>query len=71
MLTLQYHNLIDKFDSLFFKQSSENKNRINKYENAISILNLPVQSVIVFENEMQEIEDAVSAGISIDNIISL
>jgi beta-phosphoglucomutase-like phosphatase (HAD superfamily) len=68
IMTLNYHNLADKFDDLLFRQSSENQNRINKYKNAISCLSLSAQTVIVFENEKQEINDAVDAGISVNNI---
>jgi len=34
-------------------------------------LSLKAQTIIVFENEKQEIEDALLSGISIDNILSL
>jgi phosphoglycolate phosphatase-like HAD superfamily hydrolase len=69
--TLKYHNLTDKFCDKFFRVPSEKNNRINKYKNVISCLNLSTQSVIVFENEKQEIDDAISAGISANNIFSL
>jgi beta-phosphoglucomutase len=71
MMTLNYHNLTDKFSSLFFKPISDNENRMNKYKNIISSLTLSAQTIIVFENEKQEIEDAILAGISINNILSL
>ena len=71
MKTLCYHNLIDKFSHLFFRQSSEKENRINKYKNAINLMSLSAYKVIVFENEKQEIEDAILAGISGNNILSL
>ena len=70
LMTLNHHNLTDKFSNLFFRQVSDNEKRINKYKNAISSLNLPTQTIIVFENEKQEIEDAILAGISINNILS-
>lgn len=71
LITLNYHKVVDKFNDFFFRQSFENRIRINKYKNAISCLNLSVKNVIVFENEKQEIDDAINAGISIHNIISL
>ena len=71
LMTLNYYNLTDKFSNLIFRQMSDNESRMNKYKNAISSLNLSVQTVIVFENEKQEIEDAKLAGISINNILSL
>lgn len=71
MNTLNYHNLSDKFSSKFFRRISVNENRMNKYKNVISILNISTQNILVFENETQEINDAKSAGISINNILSL
>lgn len=71
ILTLEYHKLIDKFSHLFFKQISDKDNRVNKYKNALNKLNVSAQTVIAFENEKIEIEDAKLAGIPIDNIISL
>lgn len=71
VLTLEYHKLIDKFSHLFFKQLGDKDNRVNKYKNALNSLSLSAQTVIAFENEKIEIEDAKLAGIPIDNIISL
>lgn len=71
LMTLDYHNLTDKFSHLFFRQISDNGKRVNKYINAITSLNLLAQTVIVFENEKPEIEDAIFAGISINNILSI
>jgi len=71
ILTLEYHKLIDKFSHLLFKNNIDKDNRVNKYKNALNILNLSAQNVIAFENEKIEIEDAKLAGIPIDNIISL
>lgn len=71
VLTLEYHKLMDKFSYLFFKQITDNGKRVNKYKNAINSLSLSAQTVIAFENEKVEINDAILAGIPIDNIISL
>ncbi|WP_299385684.1 HAD hydrolase-like protein [uncultured Lacinutrix sp.] len=71
LITLSYHNLTDKFSNIFFRKVSENKKRINKYKNAISSLSLSAQTVIVFENETLEIEDAILAGIFAKNIIKI
>ncbi|MEC4005930.1 HAD hydrolase-like protein [Flavobacterium sp. SUN052] len=71
LMTLNYHNLTDKFSNIFFRQISDDTNRINKYKNALTSLSLSAQTVIVFENEKPEIEDAIFAGISINNILSL
>ena len=71
LMTLNYHKLTDKFSNIFFRNLSDNGHRINKYKNAITNLSLSTQSVIVFENERTEIEDAILAGIPINKIISL
>lgn len=71
LMTLNYYNLTDKFSNLFFRQISDNESRMNKYKNAITSLSLSAQTVVVFENENQEIEDAKLAGISIYNILSI
>ncbi|MAN29412.1 MULTISPECIES: HAD family hydrolase [Mesonia] len=71
MLTLNYHNLTKKFCNLFFGNYSDNNKRINKYENAISIMGLSPHNIIVFENESQEIEYANKAGIVMSNILSI
>ena len=44
---------------------------INKFENALKTLELEPQMIIVFENEQFEIDEAVKAGIPIENIISV
>lgn len=71
VLTLEYHKLIDKFNHLFFKESDDKANRVNKYKNALNNMSLSAHIVVAFENEKVEIEDAKLAGIPIANIISL
>ena len=71
ILTLEYHKLTDNFSHLFFKQIEDKDTRVNKYKIALNNLGLSAQIVIAFENEKIEIEDAILAGIPIDNIISL
>lgn len=71
LMILDYHNLSDKFSNVFFRNISDNGNRINKYKNAISSLNLSAQTIIVFENERPEIEDAILAGILNKNILNI
>ncbi len=70
LMTLDYHNLTDKFSNLFFRNISDNGKRINKFKNAILSLSIPAQTIIVFENERLEIEDAINAGILTENIIT-
>jgi FMN phosphatase YigB (HAD superfamily) len=66
---LNYYNITDKFNHIFCRQSFDDKTRSNKYSNALANLNIFPQSVIVFENEKNEIHDAIKAGIPIRNII--
>lgn len=70
IMTLNFHELYNYFKQTFFRQLGD-KSKINKYKNAIIKLNISPDSVLVFENEESEIEDAVNAGILIDNIIVL
>lgn len=69
--TLEYHGLTDKFSNLFFRQFSSNNEKINKFQNAIQSLGLSPDTVIAFENEKTEIEDAIEAGIIGYNIVKL
>lgn len=71
ILTLEYHKLTDMFSHILYRQISDNENHINKYKNAIKSLSLSAQTIIVFENEKTEIDDAILAGISINNIYIL
>lgn len=66
--TLKFHNIFDKFDHIFYRQFSENEEKINKYQFAISSLEIAPNNIIVFENEDQEIKDAMIAGIPNSNI---
>lgn len=68
-LTLNYHGLKDKLSYIFYRQPDSTKT--NKYENAISQLNISANSVIVFENEKSEIDNALFAGIPIQNIVNI
>jgi beta-phosphoglucomutase-like phosphatase (HAD superfamily) len=71
VITLNYHNLIDKFTHIFFRTSIDKDSYINKFENALINLKISPKFVLVFENETAEIEDAIKAGIPITNIISI
>ena len=71
LMTLTYHNLINKFDHKIFRMSIDNNRFINKFEHAINIFNLKPQIVIVFENDEFEINEAVKSGIPIENILKL
>lgn len=67
MTTLKHFSLEDKFSNIFCKEFDDNKNKVNKFQNAISKLGIPPNLVIVFENEKVEIEAAKQAGIEIIN----
>ncbi len=71
LITLKFHNLTDKFNDVFYRQISDSETRINKYINAISSLSISAQTVIVFEDDKNEIEDAKLAGIPIINILNI
>ena len=71
LMTLEYHKLIDNFSYKFYKQITDNNDKINKYSNALISLEIPPTSVLVFENEKSEINTAILAGIPFQNIISI
>ena len=70
LATLNYHGLTDKFSKLFFREF-DNNSVVNKFQNAISILGVSPESIIAFENEGNEIADAMKAGIQHINPIIL
>ncbi len=61
--TLKYFGLDDIFSNIFYREFSDNEEKVNKFQNAISKLGVPPKLVIAFENEEIEIEDAKNAGI--------
>jgi beta-phosphoglucomutase-like phosphatase (HAD superfamily) len=65
--TLNHFGLKDKFTDIFYRTFDENNKKVNKFEKALSILSVPPNIVIAFENEELEIADAKSAGIKIIN----
>lgn len=71
LLTLSYYGLTDKFSNIFYRQLTDNEEKINKFQYAISILDISPKSVIAFENEEIEIDDAMLAGIPYENIINI
>lgn len=68
--TLNHFGLIDKFTNVFYRMFDDNK-KVNKFENALSILGVPPNIVIAFENEETEKLDAIQAGIPCENIYDL
>lgn len=65
--TLNYHGLTDKFTKIFCREFSPNGEKINKFQTAITVLGVPPNTVVAFENEETEISDAIKAGIVIIN----
>ena len=68
-MTLNHFGLTDKFDEIFYRQISNNNERINKFKNAIMKLGVPPKLIVVFESEEIEIAFAKEAGIEIINPI--
>ena len=71
IMTLNQHDLTNKFTHKFFRKSIDNDFHINKFENALTSLNLNPKAVIVFENDVFEIEEAINAGIPKENIYTI
>lgn len=69
--TLDHFGLTDQFHHIFYRKFSNNEEKINKFQNAITALNILPDKVIAFENEESEIDDARIAGIQIINPVSL
>lgn len=66
LTTLNYFGLADKFNNIFFRLTN-NDEKINKFQNAITKLGVLPNLVIAFENEEIEIAYAKQAGIEIIN----
>jgi len=71
IMTLNYHGLTDKFKHKIFRKSIDKDKHVNKFENALNILELEPQMIILFENEQFEFDEAVKAGIPTNNIINI
>jgi beta-phosphoglucomutase-like phosphatase (HAD superfamily) len=71
ILTLNQHCLTDKFKHKIFRKSIDKDYHVNKFRNALSYLNLNPNNVVVFENELFEIDEALKAGIPESNIITI
>lgn len=68
LTTLNHFGIVDKFSYIFYRQFAVNGKKINKFQNALTILGVPPNTVIAFENEEAEIADAIEAGIALNNI---
>ncbi|MCX7878516.1 MAG: HAD hydrolase-like protein [Ignavibacteria bacterium] len=67
---LHYHKLNGFFHKKFFREMGSDGVYVNKFKKALKSLSVSTESVIVFENSVSEIEDAIRAGISKESIIS-
>jgi beta-phosphoglucomutase len=71
LTTLNHFGLSDKFSDFFYRQFAPCNKKINKFQNAISILGVPPNIIVAFENEETEILDAMQVGILRENIFNL
>lgn len=71
MTTLAHHDLLDYFDYFFCSQHQVKGKDYNKYEDALTGLHLAPQNVFVYENEEQEIKNALDVNIPSENIIKI
>ena len=70
LMTLDHHGIKNKFSTILCREFGVNKKeKINKFQNAISKLGVPPSFVIAFENEETEIADARESGIKVINPI--
>jgi FMN phosphatase YigB (HAD superfamily) len=67
MTILNYFGLTEYFDEIFCQESMGEKNKVNKFQNAIEKLDITPNIVIAFENEESEVLLALKAGIEIIN----
>ena len=67
METLSYYGLVNKFTDIFYRETIQGMQMINKYQNAINILGVSPDDIIAFENEDSEIAAAIEAEIKIIN----
>ncbi|KAA6338311.1 hypothetical protein EZS27_013677 [termite gut metagenome] len=66
LATLSHHGLTNKFSDFFFRQIDD-KEKVNKFQNAILKMSMSPNLIIAFENEDDEIADAIIAGIQYIN----
>jgi len=71
IITLAQHGLVEKFNQKIFREIVGNNSHVNKFDNALTLLGLAPDNIILFENEDFEIDEALKAGIPKNNIIKL
>ncbi len=67
-MLLAYHNITDKFTHRYYWEDIRS---INKFQYALSELNINPHLVVAFENDEVEIASAISAGMPAANIIQV
>jgi beta-phosphoglucomutase-like phosphatase (HAD superfamily) len=71
METLRYHNLLGCFSRFICWEDLPQGESTNKYENALGIIGANPEAVIVFENDIGDVEKALRAGVPKENVISI
>jgi beta-phosphoglucomutase len=69
--TLRHHKMLERFTRLICWEALSQGGSSNKYENALSLMGVRPEAVLVFENDIADIESAVHAGVPRNNIISV
>lgn len=67
LLTLKHHGIVSYFNQMFFGNCVTDQR--TKYEHAICSLKIDPEQVIIFENDLKEINHALSTGVLSHNII--
>jgi beta-phosphoglucomutase len=70
MDTLRHHSLLECFSQFIFWEDLHQGESSNKYESALSITGANPEAVLVFENDIADVEKALLAGVPRKNIIS-
>jgi beta-phosphoglucomutase-like phosphatase (HAD superfamily) len=69
--TLRHHKLLECFTRLICWEALPQGGSLNKYESALSLMGASPEAVLVFENDIADVEKAVLAGVPRRNVISV
>lgn len=69
--TLRHHKLLERFTRLICWEDLSQGRPSNKYESALSLMGVCPEAVLVFENDIADIESAAHAGVPRRNIFSV
>lgn len=67
-MVLQHHGLTNIFDYIFFKEDYSQK---NKFLHVVNYFGVSANSIFVFENDNDEIRNAIASGIPDGNIVKV